>query len=280
MGHRHKFATYLAPAKLNLGLKITGKRDDGYHFLKTVFCLIDLFDEVGIQITDNGKISLIEHNHAWPFYDDLAYRAAALLQKFSPNDLGANIKIKKTIPSGAGMGGGSSDAATVLVVLNQLWDIQLPKHKLMDIGLSLGADIPFFIYGTNAIATGIGEVLEPVEIEKQYFVVVKPSFHITTQNVFSNLKLDFINMSAAVLSPTALIRDKENDLLSIAVKLYPQLQTIRKDLQQYGKVAMTGTGSALYLAYFDKNIAKKVANTLENRYNTYLVKRLSKSPLY
>lgn len=276
---KHKFATYLSPAKLNLGLKITGKRDDGYHLLKTVFCLIDLYDEVNIQITDNGKISLIEHQQAWPFYDDLSYKAAVLLQEYSGVSYGANIKLHKTIPSGAGLGGGSSNAATILLVLNKLWDINLSKDELIKLGVSLGADVPFFIYGKNALATGVGEILTPIEVPEQYFVLVKPSFHIPTKNIFSHLNIDFTQVDDKTITTDCLINTKENDLFTVATKLYPQLLNLANDLSKYGNPVMTGSGSVMYLSFIDKNVAKKVAKILENSYNTYLVKRLKDSPL-
>lgn len=275
----NRFNTYLSPAKLNLGLKVLGKRADGYHLLKTVFCLIDLFDQIDIQITDNGKISLIEHNQAWPYYNDLAYRAALSLQQISNCNLGANIKIKKVIPAGSGMGGGSSNAATTLLVLNKLWDLALPKNELLKLGRSLGADVPFFIYGENAMATGIGEILSPVEISPQYFVIVKPSFHIPTKNIFNQLNLDSNTINEINITSEYLISSKENDLLPVAIKLYPQLKEIVNNLQSYGDVAMTGSGSAVFLSFNDPQSAKKVAKILENSYNTYLAERLGKSPL-
>lgn len=275
----NRFTTYLSPAKLNLGLKVLGKRADGYHLLKTVFCLIDLFDQIDIQITDNGKISLIEHNQAWPYYNDLAYRAAISLQQISNSSLGANIKIKKVIPAGSGMGGGSSNAATILLVLNKLWGVDLPQSELLKLGQSLGADVPFFIYGENALATGIGEILSPVEIPPQYFVIIKPSFHIPTKNIFNQLNLDSIKINESYITHEYLIDSKENDLLPVAIKLYPQLKEIVNKLQDYGDVAMTGSGSAVFLTFNDPQSAKKVAKILENSYNTYLAEKLSKSPL-
>ena len=279
MTHRNNFATYLSPAKLNLGLKITGKRPDGYHLLKTVFCLIDLFDEIDIQVTDNGKISLIDHRQAWPYHHDLIYRAAILLHEFGKPKFGVNINVQKTIPSGAGLGGGSSNAATLLIVLNRLWNINATHDELMLLGARLGADVPFFIYGKNAVATGIGDIFTPIDIEEQYFVLVQPSFHIPTKNIFSHLNFNMNQINHEEISTEKLISTHENDLFATAIKLYPQLLEIRDELQEYGKPAMTGSGSTMYLSFLEKNIAKKVAKKLENRYNTYLVKRLEHSPL-
>ena len=174
---RHPWNSFLSPAKLNLGLKIVGKRSDGYHLLNTIFCLINLFDEIQIQITNSEKISIIEHKQAWGYQKDLSYRAALLLQDFTSCKLGANIKVKKTIPSGSGLGGGSSNAATVLVTLNQLWQTGLTKQELIYLGGSLGADVPFFIHGKNAWAEGIGDNLTTIDIPEQYFVIICPSLH-------------------------------------------------------------------------------------------------------
>ncbi|MFN8769245.1 MAG: 4-(cytidine 5'-diphospho)-2-C-methyl-D-erythritol kinase [Neisseriaceae bacterium] len=276
----NKFTTYLSPGKLNLGLKVVGQLNDGYHKLKTVFCLIDIFDEISIQIIDNVKVSLIEHNQAWPYQNDLAYRAAIALQEISSSKLGVNIKIKKVIPSGSGMGGGSSNAATVLLVLNKLWEINLSKDELIKLGKTLGADVPFFVYGQNAYATGIGEILTPVELNQQYFVIVKPSFHIPTKNIFSNLKINFDNIEEKKITPKSLISTQENDLFPIALKLYPQLKAIVEHLQRFGNVAMTGSGSAVFLTFTNEDEAKKVAKLIRNSYNSYLVKMLSKSPIF
>ena len=176
----YQFHSVLSPAKLNLGLKVIGKRPDGYHLLKSVFCLIDLYDKIDIQITLNGKVSLIEHQQAWFYQKDLAYKAAILLQEYSGCTKGANIKIKKVIPSGAGMGGGSSNAATVLIILNHLWETGLTTDELLGLGAQLGADVPFFIRGRNALVEGIGEIITPIELPELYFVIIKPDFHAPT----------------------------------------------------------------------------------------------------
>ncbi|MCC2624219.1 MAG: ipk [Burkholderiales bacterium] len=294
--------TFLAPAKLNLGLKVVGKRADGYHLLKTIFCLIDLFDEVQIQITNNGKISLIEHSQAWPYQTDLSYRAAKLLQEYSGTKYGANIKINKTIPSGGGLGGGSSDAATVLTVLNNLWQLGLTNDILIELGTKLGSDIPFFIHGKNAYAEGVGEILTDIELPKQYFVLICPIFHIQTAKVFQNLSFskpdpylhgdDAINMSfpqrressAQIIDDKYLLETLDNDLFPIALKLKPELANILEQLKIFGNVAMTGSGSSLFLRFYEPDIAKKVAKKIaeisQNKYNTFLVKSLAFSPIF
>lgn len=270
----YQFHNVLSPAKLNLGLRIVGKRYDGYHLLKSVFCLIDLCDQIEIQLTQNGKISLIEHQQAWFYQKDLSFRAAKLLQEHTKSKFGANIKIKKVIPSGAGMGGGSSNAAAVLMVLNQLWETNLSCKELMHLGLQLGADVPFFIQGRNSLVTGIGEIIQPIEIPQLYFVIVKPDFHITTKNVFCSLNLDFQAIREDLITAQDLIEQKINDLEAVVKIIYPQINDIFSELNQYGNAVMTGSGSCVYLSFTDKNEAKKVANILHSSYNTFLAASL------
>lgn len=273
----YKFHSVLSPAKLNLGLKITGKREDGYHLLKSIFCLINLFDIIDIQITENGKISLLEHNQAWFYQKDLSYKAAKLLQEYSNSTLGANIKIKKVIPSGAGMGGGSSNAATVLMVLNQLWQTNLTTDELSALGVKLGADIPFFIHGQNALVEGVGEIITPIKIPQLYFVIVKPSFHIPTKDIFQALDINLDVINKREITIEWLLSQKINDLEVPAKKIYPQLNDIFSELKQYGTPIMTGSGSSIYLTYNNENIAKDVAKKLESRYNTFLAASLPES---
>ncbi len=275
----HKFTSFLSPAKLNLGLKVVGKRHDGYHLLKSVFCLIDLYDRIEIQLTDNGKISLIEHNQAWFYQKDLAYRAAVLLQEYTGKITeGANIRIKKIIPSSAGLGGGSSNAATVLIILNQLWNARLSTEELCQLGVKLGADVPFFIAGKNALVSGIGEIIEPIELPEFHFVIIKPEFHASTKLIFENLDLNLNQINAAQYTADYLINGRENDLEMVIRKLFPETNSIFSELQQYGTPALTGSGSCIYLCYSDKNSAKKVANILSPRYNTYLATSIPESP--
>lgn len=270
----YQFHNVLSPAKLNLGLRVVGKRPDGYHLLKSIFCLIDLCDQIEIQITENGKISLIEHQQAWFYQKDLSYRAAKLLQEYTSCKLGANIKIKKVIPSGAGMGGGSSNAATVLMVLNKLWKTNLSQQELIDLGVKLGADVPFFIVGKNALVEGIGEIITPIEIPQLYFVILKPDFHAPTKDIFSNLEVNFEEINQQQITIEQLLHEKTNDLEKIVKKIYPQINDIFNDINQYGNPVMTGSGSCIYLTFSDKNIAKKVANILSPGYNIFLAARL------
>ncbi|TXH52874.1 MAG: 4-(cytidine 5'-diphospho)-2-C-methyl-D-erythritol kinase, partial [Bacteroidia bacterium] len=274
---KNKFVTFLSPAKINLGLKILGKRADGYHILKTIFCLIDLFDEISIQVLNHNKISLVEHQQIWPYHKDLAYLAATTLQDICQCPMGANIKLKKTIPSGSGLGGGSSNAATVLIALNQLWQLNLSQDELISIGKKLGADIPFFIYGKNALATGIGEELTPISLPKLFFVLIIPKFHLATRDVFLNLNYENLKLNQNKLNQNNesekggddnkgsdddnnydnkdnddeynkkydldfLLNIRENDLFIPASTIKPQIITIFDDLKSFGNPAMTGSG--------------------------------------
>ncbi len=279
MVDKTKFIIYLSPAKLNLGLRVVGRRPDGYHLLNTVFCLIDLFDQIEIQVIDKPQISLIEHNQAWSYTTDLGYKAAKLLQETTNSQFGANIKIKKTIPSGAGLGGGSSNAATVLLALNHLWQLNLTQDKLIELGITLGADVPFFIYGQNAFATGIGDVFSPITLKDEFFVLVKPKFHIPTKNIFSAIE-HFSEAFDELDAPQELLDNPHNDLQDVAIKLYPRLENIIDDLKIFGKPIMTGSGSAIYLRFSNLKDANKVAQEIGKRYNIYLVKNLNKSPLF
>lgn len=270
--------SYLSPAKLNLGLSIVGKRPDGYHLLETIFCLIDLFDTIEIELTHTPEISLIEHKQVWSQAEDLSYKAACLLQSYSKVTKGAKIKVIKHIPIGGGLGGGSSNAATVLLALNWLWGLNYSKEKLQSLALKLGADVPFFILGRSALAQGIGEVLSHIAIPQYYFILIQPDFGINTKEIFNNLNYP-IGFNKVLPNYQELLHSKTNDLLPIAINLYPQLKTLIDELQLYGEVYMTGSGSTLYLCFSNLVATKKVAKLLNLRYNIYLVKNIQCSPL-
>jgi len=276
MEDRTKFIAYLSPAKLNLGLKVVGKKSDGYHLLNTIFCLIDLFDLINIQIIDTPRISLINHQQAWSYTKDLTFKAAKLLQEITNCKLGANIKVDKVIPSGAGLGGGSSNAATVLIALNHLWQLNLSKAELVNIGRQLGADVPFFIHGKNAYATGIGDEFSNINLPQMYFLLIKPNFHIPTRDIFTTL--NFRQPLLENTSPEILLTTMENDLQAIAIKLHPKLGQIIKELSVFGRTVMTGSGSVVFLRFPDENSANKVAQQLGKSYNTYLLKSMETSP--
>ncbi len=173
-----------APAKLNLFLHVTGRRPDGYHTLQTVFQLVDWCDTLHFRRRDDGIVTRTTDIPGVPPETDLVVRAARALQQVTGTRFGADIAIDKILPMGGGIGGGSSDAATTLLALNHLWGLGLPRTELMKIGLTLGADVPVFVFGENAFAQGVGEELTPVDLPDSWFVIVHPKQHVPTAEIF------------------------------------------------------------------------------------------------
>ena len=237
----------LAPAKLNLFLHITGRRADGYHLLQSVFMLIDWCDTLHLDVKLDGTIQRIDLNTPLPA-DDLIVRAARALQSASATTLGAEIRIDKQIPAQAGMGGGSSDAASTLLALNKLWGLNWPVSKLLPIGLALGADVPFFLYGHNAWVEGIGEKVSPVLVPPSRFVVIKPNAGIQTARIFGSPALERATKTATIFDFAAQPYDfGRNDLQPVAQALCPEIEMALQWLQSFGlKPRMTGSGSAVF----------------------------------
>ncbi len=237
----------LAPAKLNLFLHITGRRADGYHLLQSVFMLIDWCDTLHFDVKLDGSIQRIDLNTPLPT-NDLIVRAARALQATSGTSLGAEIRIDKQIPAQAGMGGGSSDAASTLLALNKLWGLNWPVSKLLPLGLALGADVPFFLYGHNAWVEGIGEKISPVLVPSSRFVVVKPNAGIETARIFGSPTLERATKTATISDFAAQPYDfGRNDLQPVAQALCPEVEMALHWLQSFGlKPRMTGSGSAVF----------------------------------
>ena len=240
-----------APAKLNLFLHITGRRDDGYHLLQSVFMLIDWCDTLHFEVRRDGQINREDLSWTLP-PDDLIVRAARALQQTTQCPLGAHISIHKSIPAQAGMGGGSSDAASTLLALNRLWKLQLPLSALTRLGLALGADVPFFLGGHNAWVEGIGEQVTPIQLPPTRVLVVKPDAGLDTRLIFSDpaLKRDsetaIISGFAANASRNGLNYGR-NDLQSVAQKLCPEVTQALDWLATEGlNGRMTGSGSAVF----------------------------------
>ena len=237
----------LAPAKLNLFLHITGRRADGYHLLQSVFMLVDWCDTLHFDVKLDGAIQRIDLNTPLPA-DDLIVRAARALQSASGTPLGAEIRIDKQIPAQAGMGGGSSDAASTLLALNKLWGLNWPMSRLLPMGLALGADVPFFLHGYNAWVEGIGEKISPVLVPSSSFVVVKPNAGIETARIFSHPTLERATKTATISDFAAQPYDfGRNDLQPVAQALCPEVEMALQWLQSLGlKPRMTGSGSAVF----------------------------------
>ncbi|MGI9151307.1 MAG: 4-(cytidine 5'-diphospho)-2-C-methyl-D-erythritol kinase [Limnohabitans sp.] len=237
----------LAPAKLNLFLHITGRRDDGYHLLQSVFMLIDWCDTLHFDLREDGLIEREDLTQPLPA-DDLVVRAARALQQASGTHLGAHIAIEKHIPAQAGMGGGSSDAASTLLALNRLWELNWPLAKLLPLGLRLGADVPFFLGGHNAWVEGIGESLMPVNLPPARFVVLKPAAGLETAKIFQAPELqratETATMPVFAVDPFGFGR---NDLQPVAQALCPEVDQALQWLASFGlSPRMTGSGSAVF----------------------------------
>jgi 4-diphosphocytidyl-2-C-methyl-D-erythritol kinase len=237
----------LAPAKLNLFLHITGRRDDGYHLLQSVFMLIDWCDTLHFDVRDDGVIEREDLTMTLPA-DDLVMRAAQSLQRASGTKMGAHMAIEKHIPAQAGMGGGSSDAATTLLALNRLWGLNWPLSKLMPLGLALGADVPFFLGGHNAWIEGIGEQITPIDVPAARFAVVKPNAGLETAKIFRAPELqratETATMPVFAVDPYGFGR---NDLQPVAQALCPEITEALQWLGSYGlSPRMTGSGSAVF----------------------------------
>ena len=262
-----------APAKLNLFLHITGRRSDGYHLLQSAFMLIDWCDTLHFELRADGQISREDLTVPLPA-DDLIVKAAQALQKFSTTALGVHISVAKSIPAQAGMGGGSSDAASCLLALNRLWKLNLPLSVLMPLGLKLGADVPFFLYGQNAWVEGIGEQMQPLSIPKARFAVVKPPAGLATNAIFSDPTLKRDTETAIISGFAAYPFDfGQNDLQPVAQKLCPEVSTALAWLSNQGlQPRMTGSGSAVFAKIADgvdldlktapKDAVVKVCNNL------------------
>ena len=249
-----------APAKLNLFLHITGRRDDGYHLLQSVFMLIDWCDELHFELRRDGSLSRTDLNGAQLPAEDLCLRAAKALQQATGCAWGAHITLDKRIPAEAGMGGGSSDAASTLISLNRLWALNLPRTELARIGLALGADVPFFIGGHNAWVEGIGEQLTPISLPPARFAVIKPPGGASTQRIFSSTNLARDTKPATILSFAAnstdqvqqldlqkLLHDGRNDLQAVAQELCPEVSQCLSWFSEQGlQGRMTGSGTAVF----------------------------------
>jgi len=269
--------TWPAPAKINLFLHITGRRADGYHDLQTLFQILDWGDVLRFTINDSGRVSRHCNIGSIPEADDICVRAARLLQHSCKVKSGAHIELTKCIPAGAGLGGGSSDAATALLVLNHLWGCGLALQELAELGLQLGADVPVFIHGHSAWAQGRGERLEAVKLGRRHYVLVFPEFGISTVEVFKHPELKR-DSSPVKIQDTGLAAGR-NDCESVARKMHPELANIMQDLLQWGRPRMSGTGSTVFLEFADKKAANSAASELKCRYNVRAVEGVDRSPL-
>lgn len=251
--------SWLAPAKLNLFLHVTGRRDDGYHTLQTAFVFLDYADRLEFEINNSGEISRIDFigkvNVELP-ETDLCLTAALLLQAHGGVRQGVRISLQKNIPAGAGLGGGSSDAATTLIALNRLWKLNLKMHELIQLGRKLGADVPVFLHGENTLAEGIGDIFQPLKVPQQAFCVLIPRIHVSTEQIFSDSSLTRDTPIKTIRGslPPGLC----NDLEAVTCRRYPPVDEALKWLRQFGDARMSGTGASVFLACDSLEAAEEI----------------------
>lgn len=267
-----------APAKINLMLRIVGRREDGYHLLQTVFQFVDLCDWLTFHPVDNGTVSLVKTIPGVTEADDLTVRAAKLLKAETGCALGVRIEVEKNLPMGGGLGGGSSDAATTLVVLNKLWGLQLPKEKLLTMGLSLGADVPVFIFGHSSWAEGVGEKLSKIIIPEQWLVILKPDCQVNTKEIFS--ANDLTRNSKSIKMPDFIEGAHQNDCLRTVCERYPIINEALQDLSEFSEARLTGTGSCVFAQFDSYESAGQAHQKLKTKWVAYLAKGMNESPLF
>ena len=274
------FQTFLAPAKINLFLHITGQRADGYHTLQTVFQLLDFYDTLHIKPTQNGKIKRTNEIDGVPASQDICALAASALQQKTGCKLGVKYAVEKRIPMGGGLGGGSSDAATMLLALNHLWRLGLSRSELMQIGLSLGADVPIFIFGQNAWAEGVGEILCPIDLPEKYYVVLTPPAHVSTAQVFANSTLtrDTKPLKIADFSRDVNSEIFKNDLEAVVCKEFPAVASTLNWLKHYGQARMSGSGASVFVALNSQAKANEILAQKPANVAGFVAKSLVKHP--
>ena len=270
-----------APAKLNLFLHVTGRRQDGYHELQTLFQLIDLNDTVSLTVCEDGRIERPAGPVGVDPDSDLTVRAAKALQVATGSGLGASIRISKRIPMGGGLGGGSSDAATVLLALNQLWRCGLSVDELARLGLPLGADVPVFVRGSSAWAEGVGERLVPVELPERWFVVVHPGVAVPTKDVFQSPEL---TRNSPIITIRAFFGPggssaSRNDCEPVVRARYAEVADALDWLGNFAPARLTGTGSCIFAAFGSAIEAERVAARAPDRWRAFVARGLNVSPV-
>ena len=265
-----------SPAKLNLFLHIVGRRDNGYHELQSIFQLIDLYDWISFEAIEENQIQ-IEGLAEVKLEQNLIYRAAQYLRPHAKTPCGLKISVEKNIPMGAGLGGGSSNAATTLIVLNQLWQCGLNDEQLAAYGVQLGADVPIFIFGQNAWAEGVGEHLSFIDLAQKQFIILKPDCFISTQLLFSQKTLTRdtkpTTFCAYQLEPSLF----GNNFEPLARQLYPEVEEAMQYLDQFGQAKLTGTGACVFTEVIQEMNVKQILQNAPCK--AYLVNGLAESPL-
>ncbi len=266
-----------SPAKLNLFLHILGRNEQGYHLLQTLFQMLDVGDKLAFTLTDDEKITMDRPLDGVPDEQNLIIRAARLLQSSCGISNGAVITLDKVLPMGGGIGGGSSNAATTLVALNELWNCKLNTTQLAALGLSLGADVPIFIHGETAFASGVGEQIHPVHIEQQWYLVANPGIHVSTAEVFAapELKRD----TPAIRWQDYNFEKTQNDCQILVTNTHPEVAKLLQWLVHYAPSRMTGTGACVFATFASEAQAREVQAKLPKKWNSFVAKGVKQSPL-
>lgn len=266
-----------SPAKLNLFLHITGRRPNGYHNLQSLFQLLDFGDALKFTLTTSQDIELRTPIEGVKNADNLIIRAANLLAGYRKVKHGVVIDLDKQLPMGGGIGGGSSNAATTLVALNKLWQCELSEDTLADIGLSLGADVPIFVRGHTAFASGVGEQLTPVKTPPKWFLVVNPGVHVSTADVFNLPELP--RETAEIAWQDYSFANTHNDCQQIVCNRYPEVAKLLQWLVHYAPSRMTGTGACVFSVFDDQASAERVRAQLPKKWHGFVARGVDVSPL-
>ena len=272
------FTTFPSPAKLNLFLHIVGRMDNGYHQLETVFQFLDYHDTLAFKITENNAITLLTPIPGVDNNDNLIIKAARLLQSLTGCHQGVDIQLEKRLPMGGGLGGGSSNAATVLLALNTLWKTNLTIKQLAELGLTLGADVPIFIHGYAAFAQGIGEQLTPASPKTYWYLISKPNCSISTQSVFTSK--DLTRDTPSIRYSDDNIENYHNDCQTWVIKHYPEVAKLLAWLIEYAPSQMTGTGACIFSRFSSKKEACYVQSLLPTGIESFVAEGLNQSPLH
>jgi 4-diphosphocytidyl-2-C-methyl-D-erythritol kinase len=267
-----------APAKLNLFLHVTGRRADGYHELQTLFQLIDLTDTLSITVRPDGRLERPEGPRDVPPEADLTLRAARALKEATGTPLGATLRVHKRIPLGAGLGGGSSDAATTLLALNELWGCGLTLTELARLGLPLGADVPVFIQGSSAWAEGIGERLTPVELPERWYLIIYPGVAVSTREVFQSPELT--RNSPLITIRAFFDSGGRNDCEPVVRARAPEVADALDWLARFAPARMTGTGACVFAVFGSAAEAERLAAQVPDRWMSFVARGLNTSPVH
>jgi 4-diphosphocytidyl-2-C-methyl-D-erythritol kinase len=271
-------ATYPAPAKLNLFLHVVGQRPDGYHLLQTVFRFVDYGDSLSFVVRDDGAIRRMNPLPGLDAEQDLTVRAARLLQQETGCRRGADVVLEKRLPMGGGLGGGSSDAATTLLALNRLWNLNLSRQTLQELGLHLGADVPVFIFGESAFAEGVGEKLQPVALPAAWYVVLVPPVAVPTAEIFASRELTRDTKPIKMLDFST--GWGHNDLEPVVCRKYPQVAECLAWLKRFGDARMSGSGACVFAGFPSEEEAHRVFSRKPATMAGFVAKGLDRHPLH